>query len=270
MAATVTLSACSVSLSGSSASSASSKTKTKTTSGSTVYGEVTAVDGNQITLALETMDNQQGGMQQGGMTPGSDGTASGSTQGTAPQMPGSDGTASGSTQGTAPQMPGSDGTASGSTQGTAPQMPGSDGTASGSTQGTAPQMPGSDGTVSGSTQGTAPQGGFGGTTSDSSGTNGQMGGKMGNFLTKTGETLTIAVTDTGILSKQNFGQADTSSSAVSLTDITVGTTLQVTLQSDGTTPTAVVILGSFGGDAQTGGPDGIAGSSSSAASGTTV
>ena len=252
MAATVTLSACSVSLSGSSASSASSKTKTKTTSGSTVYGEVTAVDGNQITLALETMDNQQGGMQQGGMTPGSDGTASGSTQGTAPQMPGSDGTASGSTQGTAPQMPGSDGTASGSTQGTAPQMPGSDGTASGSTQGT------------------APQGGFGGTTSDSSGTNGQMGGKMGNFLTKTGETLTIAVTDTGILSKQNFGQADTSSSAVSLTDITVGTTLQVTLQSDGTTPTAVVILGSFGGDAQTGGPDGIAGSSSSAASGTTV
>ena len=227
-AAAFSLSGCSVAISGkntpraasSSSASSSSKSngKASVSAENAVFGEVTAVNGNEITLAVGTMD-LHGGMM-GGTMPGGDGTASG-TQGTAPQMPGGDGTASG-TQGTAPQMPGGDGTASG-TQGTAPQMPGGDGTASG-TQGTVPQMPG------------------GGTT-------------PGGLLTESGQTLTITITDTSILSRQNFGKdaSASSDSSVSLSDITVGTYLAVTLGSDGVTPSSVVIFSALQSRDRTGG-----------------
>jgi hypothetical protein len=196
--------ACSVSISGKNTAktvsaagdSSSSKAggKTAVSADNVVYGQVTAVNGNEITLALGTMD-QRGGMMGGGM------------------------------------------------QGTMPQMPGGDGTASGSTQGTVPQMPGGDGTNGGS------------------------------LLTESGQTLTITITDTSILSKQSFGKdaSASSGSSVSLSDITVGTYLAVTLESDGATPSSVVIFSALqtrdrgtGGGKFSGGANGDTVSSSAA------
>jgi hypothetical protein len=207
---------------------------TKSKSTSIVYGKVTAISGNKVTIALGTM-KQQGENQNN--------NASGS--GNPPQ-------------GTPPSgQPGNNSsTGSNSTSG-----------GNNTTQGTSQNGSPSNGsnTTSGSnnnTQGNPPSG--------------QPGGAP-DMLTLTGESKTITISDTGIITKQSMagiggqaqnGQSSTNTTgnntansnanstsnntSASLSDITVGSILKITYKTNIENLVSVEIMGSAGGNSANG------------------
>lgn len=97
----------------------------------------------------------------------------------------------------------------------------------------------------------------------------QSGSGGFDLLTPTGESRTITIADPGVLSFQRMGrgarggessgagESASSSPAASLSDIRVGTVLQVDYRDDGKTISSVVILGgAFGGSDRSGASSG--------------
>ena len=187
-----------------------------------ITGKVTAVSGNQITLALATMNTPS--------QPNGKGSASGSGNSQTGTPPNGQGNASGSGNGQTGMPPNGQGSASGSGNGQTGTPPNGQGSASGSGNGQT---------------GTPPSGGQNG---------------IADNLKLTGKSKTITITDTTVIEKfsAQFGggpggangtsssssSGASSSGSASLSDIKTGTILQVTYQANSTVIQSVTIMGS--------------------------
>lgn len=189
-------------------STASSTASASASDATTIYGQVTAIDGNSITLALGTV-SQQGHSDN------------------APEMP-SDGT---QPSGEIPAMPsGGQGTddISGTTQNTDGSASQSDGQGGPDAISSATQN--TDDSTSKPSEQTRPE------QSDGNGGQRQPGG-----IELTGEETTITVTDSTVITLQSFNE----SSEGSLDDIKVRGILSVTMSGD--TVTAITVMQTGGG-----------------------
>lgn len=204
----------------------------------TVYGQLTKINGKKITLALGTLNTpQDNGMAQTGgdtapaTTPNE---TSVNQQNAAPAMP---------VDIQAPAAPTNE-TDEKKQKGTqaSPQNDTSNGTSDTQQGGTPPAPPGG---MSGMPQPDGNTGNPGNRTDKSDGNN-----KMPELLTLSGETLTIKISDTSILSKETIdpmnqtseNSTDTSDSDVSLSDITVGCILKVVYKESAKNLVSVTIL----------------------------
>lgn len=191
--------------------------KTASTAETTVYGKVTAISGNKVTVALGTM-KQPGGDQKGGSAP----------QGTPPS--GSPDNSQSSSKGT-----------------TSDNSNAAQGAASGSSQSGTSNTDSASGNSS-AQKGAPPDGGTGG---------------MPDMLTLTGESKTITISDTSIITRldmkgpgssneQNSSSSSSNSStnktSAALSDITVGSILKITYKTSIENPAAVQIIGGMGGN----------------------
>ena len=177
--------------------------------GQTIAGQVTALDGTSVTLALGELSQSGGPSGQDGQQP--------------PEMSGGDSTETQST-GTPPEKPaGSDDSSQSSQQ--PPEMPSGDS----STQptGTPPEKPDGDDTQSGGTPPEMPDGEQPG-----------QGGPGGSSFTTSGETATVDISDATITKN---------SETVSASDLSVGDVLQVTFDDTGKATAVTVVSATSGG-----------------------
>ena len=221
--------------------------KIQSTNKTTVYGKVTAISGNKVTVAFGTL--KQGGNQNSSVN-------NNGQPGTPPS--GNPGNTAGNN---------SNNKNSNTQQGSNATSNGANSTSSNS-----------------STQkGNAPNGSQGAGNSSTSGSNkpsntpdGAQGG-MPDMLTTTGESKTITISDTSIITKQSMpspggtnGQSSTTngsnnansstgskastsgSTKASLSDITVGSILKITYKSSYDNLVSVEIIGGFGGNSSNG------------------
>lgn len=206
-------SACSSAQAGTSSSASSEESSTQaaeavshtgTDDQNTIYGKVTAVDGDKITLAVGTLNGK--GRMGGGQSMGGNGTESGSASGGSGNRQGPGGGQPGGGNGSKPE-----GSASGAGNASMPDRQG-----------------GSDDllTLTGETKTI--------TISDESIlSKQQMGGRRGPQGASSGD----------VQESSSVSQETESAATASLSEIQEGTILKVTYQSDGETLSSVVILG---------------------------
>ena len=217
--------------------------KTQSTSTTTVYGKVTAISGNKVTVALGIL-LQGGNQNSSGNNNGQPGTPPGGNQG---NTTGTNSTSSNSSTQRVSNT--TSNSANSTTSNSSTQKGNTANSGQGNTAGNS------------STSGSKPSNPPGGTQ-----------GGMPDMLTTTGESKTITISDTSIITKQSMptpggtnGQSSTtngnnnanssstsSSTKASLSDITAGSILKITYKSSYDNLVSVEIIGGFGGNSSNG------------------